>query len=534
MDGMPFTPLRIDLAEYSAFAKPISNQVPVVAVFPDLHEETITFTIDGVIDGNGPLADFQTFAFPPHWQNLLRLRFTESRFAFDNVVLVGSTVPDLAPPVVPAPLRNVRVLAALPNPTPSGGSEWVVHRRSEGNLLLASVSSSDTINSYAMLYPSGQLINHAVTTNPLTRESTQIVSGAGGSKSLRQQLATGSSIMQATTGGTWGIDSFDLPRPCNGRAAFADFFYAGAEKYAIFIAQSGTITPVVLPTTVLPGGGMPHHFPDQLFFENDALAFPSSTSLETQADRWFLLFPQRSLIAGLAEGQLIPGTNQTITSLGKLTALTMDRARYLVKTSDGAYLLQTDRDAVHTVLAASTSLKTAVVPGFGVRMTRFEVTAFDAGLGLAYTTGMTRSDEGGEYLNAACVESAGIPFMVMTTGQLIAGIGAVSSGSISLAEDGLFYAVVRNPAGQRYLIEAAPILSSPAVTIAEILQLPDARIRLVAHYLTLDKNYIIERATDPGGVWEQSGAFTGRAFMRSVPALQVPGGTGYYRLRYPP
>ena len=227
-----------------------------------------------------------------------------------------------------------------------------------------------TINNYAGISATGQVINYAVTSNPFTHESIQILSGAGGSKSLRQQLATGALVTQATTGGLWGIDSFDLPRPCNGRAAFADFYYAGAEKYAIFIAQSGTVTPVVLPNTVLPGGGTPHHFPDQMFFEDDTLAFPSSTSLATQADGWFLLFPQRSLVAGIAEGQTVPGTSQTITTLGKLTSLTKERARYVVETNDGAYLLQTTRDGVHSVLAASSSPKTAAVPGFGVRMTR--------------------------------------------------------------------------------------------------------------------------------------------------------------------
>lgn len=52
----------------------------------------ITFTTDGVMDGSGPLTDFETFHFDTDSSNLLRVEIPTSDWALDN--LVFSVIPE--------------------------------------------------------------------------------------------------------------------------------------------------------------------------------------------------------------------------------------------------------------------------------------------------------------------------------------------------------------------------------------------------------------------------------------------------------
>jgi hypothetical protein len=86
LDGSTFSLLSIDLSEYSTvFAVP-----KVVPIFGDRADGTtvsIEFTTDGVIDGVGGLADFQTFTLPAEFRNLVRVRVPTFAFALDNVIV---------------------------------------------------------------------------------------------------------------------------------------------------------------------------------------------------------------------------------------------------------------------------------------------------------------------------------------------------------------------------------------------------------------------------------------------------------------
>ena len=48
---------------------------------------TADLTTDGVIDGTGPLADFQTFQFGPEFSGLTRVEIPTYGWSLDNLVL---------------------------------------------------------------------------------------------------------------------------------------------------------------------------------------------------------------------------------------------------------------------------------------------------------------------------------------------------------------------------------------------------------------------------------------------------------------
>jgi hypothetical protein len=81
-----FDLLSVDLAEYSTgFAnEPVT--VEFIGYHPDGSTVTTSFTTDGIIDGSGPLADFQTFNFTG-FTDLSRVEIPTSGWSLDNLVV---------------------------------------------------------------------------------------------------------------------------------------------------------------------------------------------------------------------------------------------------------------------------------------------------------------------------------------------------------------------------------------------------------------------------------------------------------------
>jgi hypothetical protein len=85
-DGSDFGVLSVDLAEWSTgYPEPVT--VPFVGYRHDGSTVTASFTTDGIIDGTGPLADFQTFYFPPQFVGLYQVRIPTDGWTLDNLVL---------------------------------------------------------------------------------------------------------------------------------------------------------------------------------------------------------------------------------------------------------------------------------------------------------------------------------------------------------------------------------------------------------------------------------------------------------------
>jgi hypothetical protein len=82
----PFSLVSIDLAEYSTVVPD-----PVTVQFTGYHLDgstvTTSFTTDGIIDGTGPVADFQTFNFnSKDWSGLTRVEVPSVGWSMDNLV----------------------------------------------------------------------------------------------------------------------------------------------------------------------------------------------------------------------------------------------------------------------------------------------------------------------------------------------------------------------------------------------------------------------------------------------------------------
>ena len=85
-DGSSFDPVSVDLAEYStAFQRPVVVQF--VGYRPDGSTVTTNITTDGIIDGTGPLADFETFTFGPEFSGLIRVEIPTALWSLDNLRL---------------------------------------------------------------------------------------------------------------------------------------------------------------------------------------------------------------------------------------------------------------------------------------------------------------------------------------------------------------------------------------------------------------------------------------------------------------
>jgi len=82
--GAVFTLKSADIAEYSMFAT--TPTVTWEGTTATGQTVTTSFTLDQVIDGTGPIADFQTFTFPASFTNLVSARTITDACAIDNVV----------------------------------------------------------------------------------------------------------------------------------------------------------------------------------------------------------------------------------------------------------------------------------------------------------------------------------------------------------------------------------------------------------------------------------------------------------------
>ena len=86
VDGLGFNLVSVDLAEYSTVV-PDAVTVHFVGYRHDGSIVTTDFMTDGVIDGTGPLADFETFYFDKEWTDLTRVEIPTFGWSLDNLVV---------------------------------------------------------------------------------------------------------------------------------------------------------------------------------------------------------------------------------------------------------------------------------------------------------------------------------------------------------------------------------------------------------------------------------------------------------------
>lgn len=85
-DGSVFSLNAVDLAEYSTVF-PYPFTVHFVGYRHDGSIVTTDFTTDGIIDGTGPLVDFQTFSFGGQFTGLDRVEIPMTGWSLDNLIV---------------------------------------------------------------------------------------------------------------------------------------------------------------------------------------------------------------------------------------------------------------------------------------------------------------------------------------------------------------------------------------------------------------------------------------------------------------
>lgn len=86
ISGSTFDLFSVDLAEYSTVV-PDAVTVRFVGYRQDGSIVTTDITTDGIMDGTGPLADFQTFSFGPEFSSLTRVEIPTDGWSLDNLVV---------------------------------------------------------------------------------------------------------------------------------------------------------------------------------------------------------------------------------------------------------------------------------------------------------------------------------------------------------------------------------------------------------------------------------------------------------------
>ncbi len=86
IDGRAFNLHALDIAEYSTVF-PYPMVVEFYGYRADGSTVTRTLTTDGIIDGTGPLADFETFSFGKDFFNVVRVEVPTDGWSLDNLVV---------------------------------------------------------------------------------------------------------------------------------------------------------------------------------------------------------------------------------------------------------------------------------------------------------------------------------------------------------------------------------------------------------------------------------------------------------------
>ncbi|MCC6355949.1 MAG: hypothetical protein IT577_18835 [Verrucomicrobiae bacterium] len=90
-----FDAISVDLAEYS-FVYPVPTTVQFIGFLSAGGIVTTSFTTDGLLDGPGGQADFETFEFPSTFRSLSRIEVPSHLFAMDNLQLIPVPEPSVA------------------------------------------------------------------------------------------------------------------------------------------------------------------------------------------------------------------------------------------------------------------------------------------------------------------------------------------------------------------------------------------------------------------------------------------------------
>lgn len=326
--GLSFTPLTVDLGEYA-------NQKSIVFVGIKENESLVstTFNLDGRFDGLGGIADFQTFTFPPEFQDLKSLKVLGPGLHLDNLFVETIVPPPLPTIDPPTSVSHIRTLEARKNVFFLVGQDF------------ASSFGFGFASSVSFVGPPSRTLS-GVESRWWDSERRVLMHGQGGV--LKESTSWGStelvSLAESQAAG-FEISSISSPRRVDGGVLFLGFSYLGNDDFYILRKEGGAIRQVVGPDTALPavsGTYPPYHFPDFLAARGRSFAFDTTIgpSYNTRALSLFGSFNGGPIRQLSTAGQLIGPAE--LGSMRSVDGLIFNRDGLLearLTTTTGAFLV---------------------------------------------------------------------------------------------------------------------------------------------------------------------------------------------------
>ncbi len=304
VNGKEFTPLTIDLAEYYSTTN-TDQIIHFIGHKPDGATVNASFELDLIADGPGGIDDFQNFAFPPEFSDIIRLEIPNSLWRFDN--LTFSTV---VPPELPFDQRLGPAFASatllyskpvLDNTLIIGPDfQFVSGFQREAPTKTKFLPTEGTAFLTFTISPFYDRADQALyyttpNTYSVKKNKGGVVTDAA---DLHDPLSAGITVSTITK-----------PRAANGRLLFMGSSTSPTDVFYLFEKKNDVTTALVTPETALPVGDVtstPYYFPRTLAVHGGSYAF--DTSLASMAHTWriFASFDGKPLQHVIGAGDPIP------------------------------------------------------------------------------------------------------------------------------------------------------------------------------------------------------------------------------------
>ena len=308
--GLPFTPLSMDVGEYSMSV--LTTSILVVGYHADGSTVSVQFLLDRVADGPGGAADFQNFAFPGTFAGIIRLEVPTTRWSLDNFVF-STTVP----PSLPRGQQLGSHYRAVTNRFSRPILDNVLMVGSD--YAFRSGFSSPTSTSVAI----GEITTEINSTySPFYAFWENRLYYVDSIRNTAFGYGAGTTMVLATPSDTYAsgpaMNKIDFPRPTAGGLVFLAYSTSNSDQFGIYWKSANTTSALVTPSTALPASlnlqplSTPKSVPSEIATSSNGY-FAFDTSLIASPTK-------RRLYVGSTWGfpiQYITGEGDTIASGGE-------------------------------------------------------------------------------------------------------------------------------------------------------------------------------------------------------------------------
>ncbi|MGB6221473.1 hypothetical protein [Haloferula sp.] len=508
-DGLGFDLIALDLAEYSTVAVPYYVRFRGTKTDGSAVEHTVY--PDRIIDGDGPLEDFERIEFPPEWTSLANVEVLDGSVALDNIEVRGLLLDDFdEEDDDPSTLELLSIVEEGEE-----SNTWGVEKRIGNELLLRRSASSGNI-SYRMNYDiDGQQLS----------EPTEFSSSEGGNSSTGERAwvsegtlfwQLGETVRELASVGDDGVTGIHYPNPGNGSVLFVNHWYQG-ETYAAFMADAEGVTLLFSSDTQLPDGGFPYSFPRELQF--DGRNFAITRSDNSVGKTYILSFDGGPLV--LSPIGDIPDSDGRLAGGLELQSLNAQGAVYTGKSDSGETLRivqMPDGSWTASGLPTPGNFERVTLPGAGYLLRHYGSTSrIDQGGLLSYGPIECHDLGPNNRIGIVATTLNGDRHLMIREGRVISGFGKiVRVDRTALVSEGWFYGTARSSEGRVGLFRSKLPDDEPKPHTGEFLFGSDGTLRLEVGGLTHGRRYRMESSVDLDGVWITSSSFRAGGPRRSV------------------